>query len=94
MKRVDVSVDGGRNWQPARLESPVLPKALTRFRLDWTWNGEPALLQSRVMDETSYVQPTIAQLRAVRGKRSIYHNNAIQTWRVDPSGEVSNVQVA
>jgi len=29
----------------------------------------------------------------VRGTRSIYHNNAIQTWRVDPSGEVSNVQV-
>jgi sulfane dehydrogenase subunit SoxC len=32
-------------------------------------------------------------LRAVRGTRSIYHNNAIQTWRVDGSGEVTNVQV-
>ena len=94
VKRVDVSVDGGRSWQPARLESPVLPKALTRFRLDWTWSGEPALLQSRAVDDTGYVQPTMAQLRAVRGKRSIYHNNAIQTWRVEPSGEVSNVQVA
>lgn len=94
VKRVDVSVDGGRNWRPARLESPVLPKALTRFGLDWTWNGEPALLQSRVMDDTGYVQPTMTQLRAVRGKRSIYHNNAIQTWRVERSGEVSNVQVA
>jgi sulfane dehydrogenase subunit SoxC len=39
------------------------------------------------------VQPTIRQLRAVRGTRSIYHNNMIQTWRVDASGEVSNVQV-
>jgi sulfane dehydrogenase subunit SoxC len=29
----------------------------------------------------------------VRGTRSIYHNNAIQTWKVDASGEVSNVQV-
>jgi sulfane dehydrogenase subunit SoxC len=93
VERVDVSVDGGRNWQTARLETPILPKALTRFRLDWAWHGQPALLQSRVMDETGYVQPSMPQLRAVRGERSIYHNNAIQTWRVDASGAVSNVQV-
>ena len=30
------------------------------------------LLQSRAMDETGYVQPTKAQLRAVRGLNSIY----------------------
>ena len=93
VKRVDVSIDGGRNWRTARLSEPVLAKALTRFRIDWTWNGDPALLQSRVIDDTGYVQPTIRQLRAVRGSRSIYHNNAIQTWRVDATGEVSNVQV-
>jgi sulfane dehydrogenase subunit SoxC len=39
------------------------------------------------------VQPSIAALREVRGKRSIYHNNAIHTWRVAASGEVSNVQL-
>ena len=93
VKRVDVSVDGGRNWRTARLQEPVLTKALTRFRIDWRWDGGPALLQSRVIDETDFVQPSIRQLREVRGTRSIYHNNAIQTWRVDPSGEVSNVQV-
>ncbi|HET7098379.1 MAG TPA: sulfite dehydrogenase, partial [Casimicrobiaceae bacterium] len=93
VKRVDVSTDGGRNWRTARLQQPVLAKALTRFRIDWTWNGSGALLQSRVVDETGYVQPSYRQLREVRGTRSIYHNNAIQTWRVDPSGEVSNVQV-
>jgi len=93
VKRVDVSTDGGRNWRTATLQDPVLSKALTRFRFNWTWSGERALLQSRVMDDTGYVQPTIRQLRTVRGTRSIYHNNAIQTWRVDPSGEVSNVQV-
>jgi sulfane dehydrogenase subunit SoxC len=90
---VDVSVDGGRNWKQARLESPVLSKALTRFNLGWVWDGKPALVQSRAMDNTGYVQPKIAQLRAVRGTRSIYHNNAIQTWRVAENGEVSNVQV-
>ncbi len=93
MKRVDVSVDGGRNWHPARLESPILPKALTRFSSDWVWDGTPAILQSRVIDETGYVQPKIDQLRAVRGTRSPYHNNAIQSWSVAESGEVGNVQV-
>ncbi|MEP6678319.1 MAG: sulfite dehydrogenase, partial [Betaproteobacteria bacterium] len=93
VKRVDVSTDGGRNWRTAQLQAPVHAKALTRFRIDWRWDGGPALLQSRVIDETGYVQPTLRQLRAVRGTRSIYHNNAIQTWRVDATGEVSNVQV-
>jgi sulfane dehydrogenase subunit SoxC len=93
VKRVDVSFDGGRNWRTARLEPPVLPKALTRFNIDWTWQGAPAVLQSRAVDETGYVQPRIAELRAVRGTRSIYHNNAIQSWRVAESGEVGNVQV-
>jgi sulfane dehydrogenase subunit SoxC len=93
IKRVDVSTDGGRNWRTARLESPVLPKALTRFNIDWTWDGSPALLQSRAIDETGYVQPRIRQLREVRGTRSIYHNNAIQTWAVAASGEVGNVHL-
>ena len=94
VKKVDVSTDGGRNWRTARLETPVLSKCLTRFNLDWVWDGKPALIQSRAMDETGYVQPSNRQLRAVRGSRSIYHNNSIQTWLVQESGEVKNVQVA
>ena len=92
IKRVDVSADGGRNWRTARLESPLLTKCLTRFNIDWSWSGAPAILQSRAIDETGYVQPQINQLRAVRGTRSIYHNNAIQSWKIAASGEVSNVQ--
>jgi sulfane dehydrogenase subunit SoxC len=94
VKRVDVSVDGGRNWRTARLQGPVLDKCLTRFNLDWSWDGKPAVIQSRAMDETGYVQPTYRQLRAVRGSRSIYHNNAVQSWQVQESGEVKNVQLA
>jgi sulfane dehydrogenase subunit SoxC len=93
IRRVDVSTDGGRNWRTARLETPVLTKCLTRFSLGWNWDGGPAILQSRAIDETGYVQPKIRQLREVRGTRSIYHNNAIQSWHVDEGGEVSNVQV-
>ena len=92
--RVDVSVDGGKNWQMARVETPVLSKCLTRFNLDWIWDGQPTLIQSRATDDTGYVQPDTRQLRAVRGTRSIYHNNAIQTWLVQQSGELKNVQIS
>ena len=94
VRQVDVSVDGGVNWARARLETPVLAKCLTRFNLDWRWDGKPALVQSRATDDTGQVQATYAQLRAVRGTRSIYHNNAIQTWLVQESGEVKNVQLS
>ncbi len=94
ISRVDVSTDGGHNWQAARMESPVLSKCLTRFNFDWRWDGKTSILQSRAIDETGYVQPKINELRAVRGNRSVYHNNAIQSWRVETSGEVINVQIS
>ena len=93
IKQVDVSFDGGVNWTRANLKGLILPKALTRFSLDWKWDGRPLLLQSRAIDETGYVQPTLAHLRSVRGVNSIYHNNAIHTWQLASSGNVTNVQV-
>ncbi|MHA6263791.1 sulfite dehydrogenase [Arenibacterium sp. CAU 1754] len=92
--RVDVSKDGGKTWETARLAKPGEKMALTRFYLDTEWDGEEMLLQSRAMDETGYVQPTKAQLREVRGLNSIYHNNCIQTWWVRPNGEAENVEVS
>jgi sulfane dehydrogenase subunit SoxC len=92
--QVDVSTDGGVNWERAKLQDPVLPKALTRFTHEWRWDGKPALLQSRCVDETGFVQPTISELRAVRGVNGIYNNNAIQTWQVKPDGSVYDVQLA
>ncbi|WOP16269.1 sulfite dehydrogenase [Ottowia sp. SB7-C50] len=94
IRRVDVSVDGGRHWRTARLESPVMDKCLTRFNIDWVWDGKPTIVQSRAMDDTGYVQPTSRELRAVRGTRSIYHNNSVQSWLVQENGEVKNVQLA
>jgi sulfane dehydrogenase subunit SoxC len=92
--RVDVSLDGGRNWQEARLSGDVKSKALTRFHLDINWDGKEMILQSRAVDETGYVQPTKDALRAIRGQNSVYHNNGIQTWWVHENGEVENVEVA
>jgi sulfane dehydrogenase subunit SoxC len=90
IKRVDVSVDGGGNWESAELQEPVLTRALTRFRLPWEWDGKPAIIQSRAIDETNYVQPTLAELIAVRGENSFYHNNAIWPWQIDANGEITN----
>ena len=91
--RVDVSLDGGKNWQTAELHGPVMDKCLTRFTLPFEWNGEELLIQSRAMDETGYVQPTIGELQKVRGLNSIYHNNAIATWQVHADGSVDNVRL-
>ncbi|MDM8166803.1 sulfite dehydrogenase [Roseovarius sp.] len=92
--RVDVSKDGGRTWETARLARAGEARALTRFYLDTEWDGSEMLLQSRAMDETGYVQPSKAALREVRGENSIYHNNGIQTWWVRESGEAENVEVS
>ncbi|WP_258552036.1 sulfite dehydrogenase [Paracoccus versutus] len=88
---VEVSADGGKTWAKAALQEPVLDKCHTRFRLPWVWDGAEAVLQSRCTDETGYRQPTLAELVQARGTRSVYHLNAIQSWRIAQNGEVSNV---
>ena len=93
IKEVHVSTDGGANWRQAELKEPVLSKALTRFTIPWRWDGKPAFLESRAVDETGFVQPTLAALRKIRGTNSVYHNNSIQTWQVKPDGSVYDVQL-
>ena len=94
ISRVDVSIDGGMNWQPARLAKEGESKALSRFYLDINWDGSEMLLQSRARDDSGYVQPTKKQLREARGENSIYHNNCIQTLWVRSNGEAENVEVS
>jgi sulfane dehydrogenase subunit SoxC len=91
VRRVEVSMDGGKTWQDAQLQEPILPLAHTRFRLDWRWDGREAVLQSRCTDESGYVQPTLAALIKVRGLNSVYFNNAIQSWKLAADGSVHNV---
>jgi sulfane dehydrogenase subunit SoxC len=95
VQAVDVSVDAGKTWYPARLESTPEPMCTVRFSFPWIWDGKAAVLQSRCIDETGYVQPTLQQLIAIRGDNgpfgSIYHLNAIQSWAISESGDVSNV---
>lgn len=89
--KVEVSTNGGKTWNLARLQEPVLDKAHTQFRYLWNWNGEETSLSSRVTDETGYVQPTFAQLREARGPdMGGYHLNPITTWVVKRDGRVLN----
>jgi sulfane dehydrogenase subunit SoxC len=95
-----VSADGGKSWAQAALQEPVLPKAFTRFRMPWRWDGGPAVLQSRAFDESGAMQPTRAELVAVRGETTrppsvlafpSQHFNAITSWAVDTKGAVRHV---
>jgi sulfane dehydrogenase subunit SoxC len=99
--KVMVSADGGKSWAQAALQAPVLPKAFTRFRAPWRWDGGPVVLQSRAWDEGGNVQPTRAEVIARRGQTSkpltnplgfpSQHYNGPTSWRVESSGEVRNV---
>ena len=91
ISRVEVSADGGKSWALAALQKPVLPKALTRFRIPWRWNGGPAVLQSRATDSSGYIQPTRAALIAERGTKTFYHFNGITSWAIGEHGEVRHV---
>jgi sulfane dehydrogenase subunit SoxC len=96
VRQVDISTDGGKTWKEAKLNSPVLPKAHTRFTFDWAWNGDEAELMSRCTDDQNDVQPSRAELyknwgigdeEAKKPARAI-HFNAMQPWRVARDGSV------
>ena len=86
--RVDVSTDGGQSWSAAELQAPIFSKAHTRFRRMWEWTGRPAVLMSRAVDETSYVQPSRAAFVAARGPGTDFHFNHIRAWTVSRGGDV------
>jgi sulfane dehydrogenase subunit SoxC len=98
--RVMVSADGGKSWAQAALQEPVLPKAFTRFRAPWRWDGSPAVLQSRAWDEAGNAQPLRAEFVAKRGELPKpapilafpnQHYNSLTSWAVAANGEVSHV---
>ena len=92
VERVEITTDGGRSWVKAQLQEPRLPIAFTRFRLAWRFDGREAVIASRCIDETGYVQPTREELVAARGLNSAYHYNGIKFWKVQADGIVTNVE--
>jgi len=78
---------------PVTMVSEMIDRSVELMRTWVHWDGSPAVVQSRAIDETGYVQPTLAELLAVRGENHFYHNNAIQSWKVAADGIVHNVHV-
>ena len=101
ISKVMVSADGGRSWGEAALQAPVLPKAFTRFRMPWRWDGRPVILQSRAWDEAGNAQPARAEFVAVRGetKKPVtnplsfpnQHYNSVTSWGIGSDGEIKHV---
>jgi sulfane dehydrogenase subunit SoxC len=89
--KVEVSTDGGEIWKEAQLNHPVLPKAQSRFQMDWDWDARPAKIVSRSTDERGNVQPDRKSLIDKVGTNALFHCNAQQTWAVDTAGKVTNV---
>jgi len=91
VEKVEVSADGGQSWADAELDGAVLPRALTRFRLPWRWDGSPLVLMSRAIDETGAAQPTRSDWKAKYDPSNFLHYNAIQPWQITEEGAVQNV---
>jgi sulfane dehydrogenase subunit SoxC len=99
--KVMVSADGGKSWGQAALQEPVLPKAFTRFRMPWRWDGGPAVLLSRAWDDAGNVQPLRDEFVAQRGQTrkpvtnpmafTNQHYNSITSWGIDSNGEIKHV---
>jgi sulfane dehydrogenase subunit SoxC len=103
VRKVEVSVDGGKTWKEAKIQDPVLPKAHTRFNFDWTWNGEETVIQSRCTDDQGEVQPTFAELNRNWGRsendrlepsNQTFHWNAIQPWKIARDGSITDALFA
>ena len=88
--KVEISLDGGKNWSNADMPGPVLPRALTRFRLNWDWNGAPTTIMSRATDEMGNIQPTHADWVKQFAPGQGYQNNGIQCWAIGADNSVKN----
>ncbi|MBI5586049.1 MAG: sulfite oxidase [Deltaproteobacteria bacterium] len=55
--RVEVSLDGGQTWQPARLREPNQEQAWVRWDLDWEARPGIHRLQARATDNRGNRQP-------------------------------------
>jgi sulfane dehydrogenase subunit SoxC len=89
--KVEISTDGAKNWMQAQLAALALPKAQTRFQMDWSWDGNPTKIVSRSTDEKGNVQPDRESFIDQMGTNALFHYNAQQTWSIDATGSVHNV---
>jgi sulfane dehydrogenase subunit SoxC len=96
IRTVEVSVDGGKKWNPAELKGTPQRMAHTRFSYPWNWDGNETEILSRCTDEIGQVQPTreqIAQYWNVpfeRNYRVPGLDNSVMPWKIAKDGSVTN----
>jgi sulfane dehydrogenase subunit SoxC len=98
VRKVEVSTDAGRTWKEGEIRGAAYPMAHTRFGMDWKWDGQECVLQSRCTDELGQVQPTRADAAKAFNVAADYYNtrgipgsdNLVQPWRVATDGSVHN----
>ncbi len=93
IRGVDISFDGGKNWEEASLKGLVLEKSWTRFSYIYKYEGKDLLLSTRARDDAGHIQPSVKQERDTVGVEGVYHRNGIHTWAVSAKGDVTNVQI-
>jgi sulfane dehydrogenase subunit SoxC len=103
ISRVLVSADGGKSWADATVQGPANQKSFTRFHIPWHWDGSPAVLTSRAVDDGGNIQPLRADFVAQRGETKVavtntfsfsnQHYNSLTSWGIEPTGEIKHVYV-
>ena len=103
IERVMVSADGGKTWADAAIQGPTMHKAFTRFHIPWRWDGSPAILTSRAVDDGGNIQPLRADFVKARGETlkpvtntfgfPNQHYNSLTSWGIDAKGEIKHVYV-
>lgn len=103
IERVMVTADGGKTWAEAAVQGPTMHKAFTRFHIPWRWDGQPAVLASRAVDDGGNIQPMRDEFVRERGQSLKppatpfvflnQHYNSITSWGVNAKGEISHVYI-
>ncbi|GIW34186.1 sulfite dehydrogenase [Meiothermus sp.] len=90
IRRVEISLDGGKSWKQASLEPAPDALSVVRFKYNWVWDGKETVIMSRAWDEKGNTQPTQEEFFAKWARNNRYHYNAIQAWRIGADGKVVN----
>jgi sulfane dehydrogenase subunit SoxC len=93
IRTVEVSVDGGKKWNPAEIKATPQRMAHTRFAYQWNWDGNETEILSRCTDEIGQQQPTREQAAKyfnVPFNKVPGLNNSVMPWKIAKDGSVTN----
>ena len=72
----------------ARIEGPVMAKCLTRFNIDWVWDGKPAIVRAAPPTRPATCSPPTARTaRCAARARSITTTPSSRGWCRKAGGE-------